>query len=150
MQNLNILYSNLIPVTGKLTIARSISADGRFIVGTGYRSNPQKYEAFLLDRGHITNVEDEKQIPSEFNLTQNYPNPFNPTTKISWQSPVGSHQTLKIYDVIGNEVATLVDEYREAGSYEITFDASKLSSGIYLYKLQAGSFVEVKKMTLIK
>ncbi len=58
-------------------------------------------------------------------LHQNYPNPFNPSTKISWQSPVGSWQTLKVYDVLGNEVATLVNEYRNAGSYEVEFNASK-------------------------
>jgi hypothetical protein len=88
--------------------------------------------------------------PNSYNLAQNYPNPFNPATKISWQSPVGSHQTLKIYDVLGNEVATLVNEFRNAGSYEIDFDASSLSSGIYFYRLQAGSFVETKKMILMK
>jgi hypothetical protein len=89
-------------------------------------------------------------IPQNFALEQNYPNPFNPSTKISWQSPVGSQQTLKVYDVLGNEVATLVDEFREAGRYEVTFDASELASGIYLYKLQAGSFVEAKKMILMR
>lgn len=89
-------------------------------------------------------------IPTKFELLQNYPNPFNPSTKISWQSPVSSHQSLKIYDVLGNEVATLVDEYKEAGNYEVEFDASKLSSGIYFYKLRAGSFVETKKMILLR
>ena len=83
-------------------------------------------------------------------LYQNYPNPFNPSTKISWQSPVSSHQTLKIYDVLGNEVATLVNEYRNAGSYEVDFNASALSSGVYFYKLQAGDFVQTKKMMLVK
>jgi len=98
----------------------------------------------------LTNVEDEKQIPTEFTLEQNYPNPFNPSTKISWQSPVSSHQSLKVYDVLGNEVATLVNEEKPAGSYEVDFDASQLSSGIYFYKLQAGSFFETKKMLLLK
>jgi hypothetical protein len=91
-----------------------------------------------------------ENTPSSFELSQNYPNPFNPTTKISWQSPVSSWQTLKVYDVLGNEVATLVNEHREAGSYEVEFDASKLSSGTYLFKLQSGSFVETKKMTLLR
>jgi len=90
------------------------------------------------------------KIPENFNLAQNYPNPFNPTTKISWQATVSSHQTLKVYDVLGNEVATLVDEFREAGSYEITFDATNLSSGVYFYRLKAGDFVETKKMILIR
>ena len=86
----------------------------------------------------------------DFTLEQNFPNPFNPTTKLSWQSPISSHQTLIIYDVIGNEVTTLVDEFRQAGKYELNFDASGLSSGIYFYKLSAGKFVETKKMILIK
>jgi hypothetical protein len=94
--------------------------------------------------------EDPQQVVNRFELNQNYPNPFNPTTKISWQSSVGSHQTLKVYDIIGNEVATLVDEDRPAGSYEVNFDASNLSSGVYIYKLQAGSNIITKKMTLIK
>ena len=94
----------------------------------------------------VADVEqNETFIISGYLLSQNYPNPFNPSTKISWQSPVSGHQTLKIYDVLGNEVATLVDEYREAGRYELLFDASNLSSGIYFYRLEAGSFVETKK-----
>ena len=68
----------------------------------------------------------------------------------SWQSPVGSHHTLKIYDILGNEIVTLVDEYRDAGSYEVTFKATDLSSGIYFYKLQAGNFVQTRKMILLK
>jgi len=76
-------------------------------------------------------------IPNEFKLEQNYPNPFNPSTKISWQSPVGSWQTLKVYDILGNEVATLVNEYRQAGSYNVEFTMNnlQLSSGIYFYRL---------------
>ena len=99
----------------------------------------------------VADVEqNETFIISGYLLSQNYPNPFNPSTKISWQSPVSGHQTLKIYDVLGNEVATLVDEYREAGRYELLFDASNLSSGIYFYRLEAGSFVETKKMILLQ
>ena len=93
-------------------------------------------------------------VPTEFVLYQNYPNPFNPSTKISWQSPVGSHQTLKVYDILGNEVATLVNEYRNAGNYNVDFNPASsiknLVSGIYFYRLQAGSFVETKKMILLK
>lgn len=89
-------------------------------------------------------------IPEQYLLSQNYPNPFNPSTTISWQSPVSSHQTLKVYDVLGNEVATLVDEFKPAGMYEVEFDASRLSSGIYIYKFQAGSFVEARKMIYLK
>lgn len=99
---------------------------------------------------------DEKgdEFPIKILLSQNYPNPFNPSTKISWQLPVDSWQTLKIYDALGNEVATLVDEYKPAGLYEVEFNSSTgirdLVSGIYFYQLQAGAFLETKKMLLIK
>ncbi len=91
-----------------------------------------------------------EKIPREFSLEQNFPNPFNPTTKISWQSPVSSHQTLKVYDVLGNELTVLVNQFLEAGSYSIVFDASSLTSGIYIYRIQSGSFVQTKKMILLK
>lgn len=102
---------------------------------------------FLMD---LTSVENEDYLLDKFSLKQNYPNPFNPSTKISWQLPISGYQTLKVYDVLGNEVATLLDEFKEAGSYEINFDASLFSSGIYFYKLQAGTFSETKKMVLIR
>ncbi len=86
----------------------------------------------------------------EFSLAQNYPNPFNPSTIISWQSPVGSYQTLKVFDVLGNEVATLVNEYKPAGSYSVTFEAGNLSSGIYYYTISAGDFHQTKKLVLLK
>jgi hypothetical protein len=100
----------------------------------------------------LTSINNEDVIlhPDEFSLHQNYPNPFNPSTKISWQSPVGSWQTLKVYDILGNEVATLVNEFRTAGSYEIEFNPAQLSSGIYFYKLNAGSFIQTKKLILMK
>jgi hypothetical protein len=100
--------------------------------------------------GHMSDVEDDETLPKEFSLEQNYPNPFNPSTKISWQSPVSGWQTLNVYDVLGNEVATLVNEYRNVGSYEVNFDASKLSSGVYYYQLKAGEFIETKKMIYLK
>lgn len=95
-------------------------------------------------------VSSEILTPLKFSLQQNYPNPFNPITRISWQSPVNGNQTLKIYDMLGNEVAVLINEYRTAGNYEIEFSAEDLSSGIYLYKLQVGDFVNSKKMMIIK
>jgi hypothetical protein len=97
-----------------------------------------------------TNIENEKSIPIKFVLEQNYPNPFNPTTKIRWQSPVNGWQSLKIYDVLGNIVTTLVDEYRNAGRYEVEFSAIEFSSGIYFYQLHAGEFTETKKLILMK
>ena len=99
----------------------------------------------------IVSVEsDYNNIPANFVLDQNYPNPFNPGTKISWQSPVDGYQKLIVYDVIGNEVATLINEYRSAGNYDILFDASHLSSGIYFYELVVDKFSSVKKMILLR
>lgn len=115
---------------------------------------------FKTTNGGVTFIEEENNFtqPREFLLSQNYPNPFNPSTKISWQVPVSGWQTLKVYDVLGNEVATLVNEYRPAGTYEIEFSTtggpeSRIqhpASGIYFYRLQAGSFVDTKKMILLK
>ena len=114
----------------------------------------------------ITALENNIQLPNKFLLSQNYPNPFNPTTTIGFSIPAQSviarspfidattkqsqHVTLKVYDILGREVATLVNEQKPAGNYEVTFDASELSSGVYFYKLQAGSFVQTKKMILLR
>lgn len=105
----------------------------------------------------VTSVSDEGAAgaPNYFNLQQNYPNPFNPSTSIKYQIPELNFVTLKVYDVLGNEVATLVNEEKPAGEYEVIFDGTglihqTLPSGIYFYKLQAGNFVETKKMLMIK
>ena len=88
--------------------------------------------------------------PGEFHLFQNYPNPFNPASKINFQIPELSFVTLKIYDVVGNEIATLINKEMQAGNHEIEFDAYGLPSGIYFYKLKAGSFVKTRKMVLLR
>jgi len=100
-------------------------------------------------------VEDNSDMPVSFSLEQNYPNPFNPATKIKYTIPSNvkremSKVELKIYDVLGSEIATLVNEEKPAGFYEVKFDASNLVSGFYFYRLQTGSFVETKKMMLVK
>ena len=115
----------------------------------------------LLDTFTVTGVNEVNNlIPEEFHLYQNYPNPFNPTTIIQYAVSSRQFVSLKVYDVLGSEVATLVNEEQPAGSYEVKFsaiggsasggDASALSSGIYFYRLQAGSFVETKKMILLR
>lgn len=98
----------------------------------------------------VTDIESENLSAPNFLLYQNYPNPFNPSTKINWHSPVSGWQTLKVYDVLGNEVVTLVNETKAPGNYSAVFDASSLASGIYFYSLRTNSFVETKKMMLMK
>jgi len=94
--------------------------------------------------------------PKEFKLEQNFPNPFNPTTTIQYQIPVIASETkqsavkLIVYDILGSEVATLINAEQESGYYEVNWDASNLASGVYIYRLQTGSFVSVKKMMLLR
>ncbi len=89
-------------------------------------------------------------IPTVYDLAQNFPNPFNPSTAIRYQIPQDGIVTLKIYDILGSEVATLVNEEKVAGKYEVNFNASSLASGVYIYKIQSGSFINSKKMLLLK
>jgi mannosyl-glycoprotein endo-beta-N-acetylglucosaminidase len=112
-------------------------------------SDPTWIEANIL----IVNVKDEindNPIPTSFTLSQNYPNPFNPSTRINYSVPYNSFIKIKLYDILGNEVAKLVNEEKSAGNYSITYNASKLSTGIYFYQLTADNFIEMKKMVLIK
>jgi hypothetical protein len=99
-------------------------------------------------------VEDSNEVnvnaPVTYSLDQNYPNPFNPSTVISYQLPVSGLVSLKVYDVLGNEVITLVNQEKPVGNYEVNFNASSLASGIYYYQLRAGSFVQTKKMLYLK
>jgi plastocyanin len=95
-------------------------------------------------------VSDDELIAEKFELNQNYPNPFNPSTRISYAIPGASFVNLKVYDIIGNEIAVLVNEEKQAGTYQIDFDATELTGGVYFYQLLTGSFVETKKMILMK
>lgn len=95
-------------------------------------------------------IKDEPNKINAYNLVQNYPNPFNPITKIKYSLPQRSSVSLKIYDILGKEISTLVNEVKEMGNYEAVFDAANLSSGIYFYRIQAGNFIKTKKMILIK
>ena len=100
----------------------------------------------------VTDVKKEKEIPTRFELHQNYPNPFNPSTTISYGLPTAGFVSLKIYDFLGREIKTLVNDYQLAGSYHKTFSTSELnlSSGVYFCELRAGGLVQTKKMVLIK
>jgi hypothetical protein len=98
-----------------------------------------------------TDVNDgSNSLPEIFSLEQNYPNPFNPSTSIQFRIPENSFVSLKIYNVLGKEVSTLINEEKNAGAYEVNFNASALSSGVYFYKLEAGNFVQTRKMVLMK
>ncbi len=104
----------------------------------------------LIKFGELTSVDDENISPGAFSLSQNYPNPFNLSTEISYRLLKQSFISLKVYDVLGNEVATLVNEEKPAGKYEVEFNGEGLTSGIYFYQLRAENFIETKKMNLMK
>ncbi len=100
---------------------------------------------------NLTNVDEvESSFPVQYSLNQNFPNPFNPETCIQYFLTSHQHVTLKVYNILGNEVMTLVDEQKQAGTYTVTFDASQLSNGTYFYQLQAGEFIDTKKFVLLK
>jgi hypothetical protein len=90
------------------------------------------------------------EVPQAFSLSQNYPNPFNPTTVISYQLPTASNVSLKVYNLLGQEAATLFEGTRQPGTYQVTFDGSKLASGVYLYRMTAGNFVETRRLVLVR
>ena len=139
-----------------------------FVNGNGNSNSPKEYSyidnnliggnKFLYRLKQIDNdgqfeyskIVEVEVIPTVSTLYQNYPNPFNPSTKIRWQSTVDSRQVLKVYDTLGNEIITLLDEYKTAGSYEVNFDANNLASGIYIYKLFTDHHTETKKMLLLQ
>jgi hypothetical protein len=102
-------------------------------------------------KGIGTDVEEiHDAIPSAYTLHQNYPNPFNPTTRIRFSLPESNHVSLRVYNLLGQEVAVLLDEFKPTGTYEVTFDAASLPTGMYLYSLTAGSHTAIKAMTLVK
>ena len=101
--------------------------------------------------GVVTSVEKEDNLtPKTFSLSQNYPNPFNPSTSIKFSIPEASNVVLKVYDILGSEVAVLVNEKVQAGNYTVKFDASQFASGMYIYSIKAGEFNVSKKMMLLK
>ena len=131
------------------TVPTSFAVNSQYIFLYDYKNNTNEASLYIL-QNNVTSIENGFISPTLFELSQNYPNPFNPSTKISFSIPNSEYVTLKVYDVIGNEIATLVNENLSAGTYSYNFDASKLTSGIYFYKLQAGKFSETRKMILTK
>ena len=105
----------------------------------------------VLISSSFTDVKDIKtETPAEYSLSQNYPNPFNPATTISYQIPSYNHVTIKVYDMLGKELQTIVDENKPQGNFNVTFNAGSLTSGIYFYRMQAGNFIDTKKFIVLK
>lgn len=140
------IFCFIVPIT-KLSHSTEMWSDSLFIHNN---STNRPIETITVFNDIPLDVGNEQEILHNFNLLQNYPNPFNPTTRISYSLPEANFVSLKIYDMLGSEVTTLVNENRPAGRYEIEFDASRLSSGAYVYKLTAGNYQVAKKMILMK
>ncbi len=146
--------------TRLVTGLRDTTVDGLTIDGNGYLYVAEGTRVFRSVSSTTDVIGTEEQIPTTYSLSQNYPNPFNPQTKINFSIPTASDVTLKVYDLLGREVATLVNERLNPGSYETTFsakggsasggDGKDLSSGVYFYRLSAGSYMETKKLLLLR
>jgi len=147
--NGNILIGNGATHSVKMFDSNGVYIEDFIPNGSGGLITPN---AVVIRKNNTVSVDDESSINNfDFNLNQNYPNPFNPSTKISWQSPVSGWQTLKIFDVLGREVKTLVDEFKDAGLNSTLYIVnSTLPSGVYFYQLTAASFNQTKKMILLR
>jgi hypothetical protein len=151
---------NFLPVAGSPVLTGAgtppndgfFESTGTFVGAFGADDWTFGWARFNPDSTTVTSVKmtNSKNLPTEFELSQNYPNPFNPSTTIQYSLPASGSVTLKVYNIVGQEVATLVDNYQTAGSYQAQFDASRLSTGVYFYTLKAGNFSQVKKMMLLK
>lgn len=125
----------------------------RFVFDFNYYQNYQynfSHSVQISGEGHTSSIEQDNMNPDKFSLNQNYPNPFNPSTTIQYALCSRQFVVLKVYDLLGMEIATLINQEKQAGSYEIDFDASLLSSGIYFYQLRAGSLIQTKKMIILR
>jgi len=130
-----------------------VNNDKVFFTWSDARTIAKGYDIYgsIFNLSSITSVKEIiSKIPHDFNLYQNYPNPFNPSTRIRFSIPEFSHVLIKIYDILGNEITTLVDEDRPSGGYEVSFDGSNLASGFYFYRITAGNYSETRKMILLK
>jgi uncharacterized delta-60 repeat protein len=134
---------------GKIGKSMAFSPDSALVI-VGTSNNSGFYIAKFLTHSLTTDIEDDRTVSNSFVLNQNYPNPFNPSTTISYSLPVQSEVEIKIYDALGKEVAALVNEIKSAGNYSVRWNASSLSSGVYFYRISAGSYTQTKQMLLMK
>ncbi len=137
------------------SITESTSTEVRFVEGIAADSSLAtvsfEYIDGLVEISPFVGVVDTAStIPRSFLLSQNYPNPFNPSTTIHFEIPASTHVALKVYNILGQEAMTVVNERREPGVYNVVIDASDMASGVYFYRLVAGDFIQTKKMLLIK
>ncbi len=132
-------------------IGDSLMLYHRVVTSDGYNNNPSESFSIILIRGTVVGTEEtDSNLPDSYALYNNYPNPFNPTTKIEYSIPKTSNVELKVFDILGREVADLVNEEKPAGNYTVNFNASKLSSGIYFYRIKSNEFIQTKKMILLR
>ena len=138
------------PVLGAYTGAVKWTNTYKFVIASGYSGTAAVTDVQIYS-DVITGIRNiSQEVPKDYSLMQNYPNPFNPSTSIKFAIPSTGLVTLKVYDILGKEIATLLNETKSAGTYLVDFNASKLSSGIYFYKLDVNGFSSIKKMSLIK
>ncbi|MEX2189277.1 MAG: T9SS type A sorting domain-containing protein, partial [Bacteroidota bacterium] len=146
-------------------VSEGPAATGAVAPSDGYFTTTAYYGAFdpvgpvwidnwtaLSNNRLVTGIETptESILPAQFVLEQNYPNPFNPATTIRFAIPAASNVELRVYDMLGREVVTLMNEFKNAGSYQVNFDAGQIATGIYFYRLSTGTFTQIRKMLLIK
>ena len=146
----NIIWEHTIENdTGAVLMTLDISKENKlYYLGT---ENILPNNIFIIKTSYdVTSILENHTFQTDYKLYQNYPNPFNPSTKIKYSIPHTSYVTIKVYDVLGNEINTLVNEEKLSGDYEIVFDGNKLASGIYFYKIQSGNYSDIKKFVLLK
>jgi hypothetical protein len=136
---------------GENSVYRLSSTIGEIVIGKNSNSiNSNSVGFWYILKDIITGLEEEDNLPEVFTLSQNYPNPFNPSTTIEFQIPERVKVNLILYDILGQEVVRLIDKEMDIGKYKILFNATNLSSGVYIYRIVAGEFISTKKMQLIK
>ncbi len=129
------------------------SVAGQNFVGSSLQANTQIISGFLADtsfRSVLVAVKPDEALPDRYSLAQNYPNPFNPATTVHFEIPKQSHVLLRVYNLLGQDVMTVMDEEKVAGGYDVRINGSSLSSGVYFYRLEAGDFAQTRKLVIVK